>query len=338
MEINMRKPIFFEPVFKHVIWGGSKLREDFGYNVEGDDTGECWGISALPEGDVTVKNGDYSGKKLSWLYGNVPELFFGHCSSEGQERGQAVNDNKVSVRKFPLLVKIIDAHADLSIQVHPDDAYATSHENGAQGKSECWYILDCDEGSSLIVGHNASTREELCSMINTGRWDELIREIPVRKGDFIFIPPGTVHAIKGGIVLLETQQSSNITYRIYDYGRTINGRPRELHIDQSKEIITVPAPSVKDSIIHENGTEGLRELISCEPFRVWRLKVCDSSRITAYVLEDSPVFRLISVTDGTGTIADEPVNKGDHLMLAADCGSVSVRGDLTAILSAPFKA
>ena len=113
--------------------------------------------------------------------------------------------------RFPLLVKIIDAKDDLSIQVHPDDAYAKAHENGSLGKTECWFILDCKENATLVVGHNAKTKEELEQMIHEGRWKEFIREIPIKPGDFIQIDPGTVHAIKGGTLLLETQQSSDIS-------------------------------------------------------------------------------------------------------------------------------
>ena len=186
--------IFLNPVCTHNIWGGTRLNREFGYPIEGDDIGECWGISAHPSGDGTVRNGAFQGMKLSELWEKHPELF-----------GDAGMD------RFPLLVKIIDAKDDLSIQVHPDDAYAKVHENGSLGKTECWFILDCKENATLVAGHNAKTKEELEQMIHEGRWKEFIREIPIKPGDFIQIDPGTVHAIKGGTLLLETQQSSDIT-------------------------------------------------------------------------------------------------------------------------------
>ena len=150
---------------------------------------------------------------------------------------------KVDSDRFPLLIKIIDAKDDLSIQVHPDDDYAKVHENGSLGKTECWYILDCKKNATIVIGHNSRTKEELSRMIHEGKWSEFIREIPIKKGDFLQIDPGTVHAIKGGTLILETQQNSDITYRVYDYGRLSNGKPRELHIDKSIDVITVPAKS-----------------------------------------------------------------------------------------------
>ena len=182
--------IFLNPVCTHNIWGGTRLNREFGYPIEGDDIGECWGISAHPSGDGTVRNGAFQGMKLSELWEKHPELF-----------GDAGMD------RFPLLVKIIDAKDDLSIQVHPDDAYAKVHENGSLGKTECWFILDCKENATLVAGHNAKTKEELEQMIHEGRWKEFIREIPIKPEDFIQIDPGTVHAIKGGTLLLETQQT-----------------------------------------------------------------------------------------------------------------------------------
>ena len=156
------------PVFTHNIWGGTKLREEFGYAIEGDDIGECWGIAAHPNGTCTIADGAYKGKKLSDLWEEHKELF-------GNIQGKV----------FPLLIKIIDAKADLSIQVHPDDTYAAEHEKGSLGKMECWYILDCEPDSKLVIGHNAKTHEELEDMVHNGRWSELIREVPVKKGDFI---------------------------------------------------------------------------------------------------------------------------------------------------------
>lgn len=135
--------IFLNPVFTHNIWGGTKLRDEYGYDIEGDDIGECWGIAAHENGNCTIKEGMYKGETLAGLWSEHRELF-----------GNIYGD------RFPLLVKIIDAKADLSIQVHPDDAYAASHENGSLGKMECWYILDCKEDTSLVVGHNARTHEE----------------------------------------------------------------------------------------------------------------------------------------------------------------------------------
>ena len=197
-----------KPVFKDAIWGG-KLLSDFGYKEAGDSAGECWGISAHKNGDCTVMNGEFAGKTLSWCWENHRELF-------GNMEGDV----------FPLLIKILGAEDDLSIQVHPNNEYAAEHENGALGKTECWYILDCKENATIVIGHNAKDKEELADMIHNARWNELIREVPIKKGDFFQINPGCLHAIKGGTLLIETQQSSDVTYRVYDYDRLQNGKPR----------------------------------------------------------------------------------------------------------------
>ncbi len=125
-----------------------------------------------------------------------------------------------------MLIKIIDANDDLSIQVQPDDKYAKENENGSLGKTESWYVLDCKEDSTIIIGHNKKDKPELESMINTHRWNEFIQEISIKKGDFFQINPGSLHAIKGGTMILETQQNSDITYRAYDYDRLQDGKPR----------------------------------------------------------------------------------------------------------------
>ena len=197
----MRDIIFLQPVFKQMLWGGTRLRDEYGYDIPGDHTGEAWVVSAHSHGDCTVKEGPWAGKPLSWLWENQPQLF----GSDGS--GQ-----------FPLLVKIIDARDDLSIQVHPDEQYARAHENGASGKTECWYVLDCDPDSTIVIGHHAKDREELRRMAAEGRWSDLIRTLPIKKGDFFQIEPGTVHAIRRNTLILETQQSCDITYRLYDSG------------------------------------------------------------------------------------------------------------------------
>ena len=148
--------LFLNPCLKDVVWGGKKLRDEFHYEGAGDSTGECWGISAHPNGDDTVKNGEFAGMKLSELYKTHRELF-----------------GNIQAEEFPLLVKIINADADLSIQVHPDDAYAREHEGCPYGKTECWYVMDCPEDASLVIGHHAKTREELARMIHEDRYEEL---------------------------------------------------------------------------------------------------------------------------------------------------------------------
>ncbi len=305
--------LFLNPVFTHNIWGGSRLREEFGYPVEGNDIGECWGISAHPNGEGTIRDGVYAGEKLSTLWKTHPELF-----------------GNVSYDRFPLLVKIIDAKDDLSIQVHPDDAYAGLHENGSLGKTECWYVLDCPEGASLVIGHNAGTREELADMIHQGRWGEFIREIPVKKGDFIQIDPGTVHAIKGGLLILETQQNSDITYRVYDYDRLSNGKLRQLHVEQSIDVITVPAKSAGDSVQHAADLPGnqVSELYRCHYYRVAKANVNGELSF-----DMNAPFMLMTVLSGEGFVNGRALKKGDHFLVPNGVKKVELSGRMELILS-----
>lgn len=306
--------MFMEPVFTHNIWGGTRLASEFGYKIDGKDIGECWGISAHPSGDCTIANGEYAGKKLSEVYAEQPELF-----------------GNVDSKVFPLLIKIIDANDDLSIQVHPDDAYAAVNENGSLGKTECWYIIDCPVGATLVVGHNAQTQAELEDMIHNGRWSDFIRKVPISKGDFIQIDPGTVHAITSGCLILETQQSSDITYRVYDYDRLQNGKPRQLHVEKSIDVITVPAKSAEDSLLHteEHAESNVETLIENDFYSVMKCEV--RGRLTL-CCEDS--FANVSIIEGAGSINGIEIKKGSHFIVPAGFGDMNFEGNMVAIVSA----
>ncbi len=313
MKKEGKELLFLVPVCMHNIWGGVKLREEFGYPVEGDGIGECWGVSAHPEGDGTVRDGAYKGRKLSELWAEHPELF-----------------GNLQYDRYPLLTKIIDAQDDLSIQVHPDDAYARKNENGSLGKTECWYIMGCKEDATIVIGHNAKDREELKQMVAEGRWQELIREIPIHKGDFIQIDPGTVHAIKADTLILETQQNSAITYRLYDYGRLQNGKPRELHIEKSLDVITVPAKSAEESVesISNLPENTLNQIYTCEKYTVFKMDVNGSA-----VFEQSYPFLAASVLEGDGSVDGSEVHKGDHFIIPNGYGKVEMNGSMSLILS-----
>ena len=309
----MREIIFLKPQLKDVIWGGNKLRDEFGYAGAGDSTGECWGISAHPNGDCSIEKGSFAGTTLAGLYRDHRELFGG-----------------IKAEEFPLLVKIIDAKQDLSIQVHPDDAYVREHESCPYGKTECWYVMDCPKDAKLVIGHHAKTREELAAMVHEGRYQELIREIPIKKGDFIQITPGTVHAIKGGFTILETQQSSDITYRVYDYGRLVDGKERPLHVQQSIDVINVPDRAGDEAVSHTDTlpADTMNQLIECDFYKVWKLDVTDSVQV-----EQSHPFLLASVLDGEGSVDGTAVKKGDHFLLPAGYGMAEFKGNLSLILS-----
>ena len=315
------KPLYLKPAFAHTIWGGERLRTDYGYDEPGDDIGECWGISAHKNGEGIIACGQFAGMKLSELWESHPELF-GNKAPDGSR--------KLPYDRFPLLTKIIDAKADLSIQVHPDDEYAKVNENGSFGKTECWYVLDCPEGGSLVIGHNAKDKAELEDMIRGGKWDKFIREVPVKKGDFIQIDPGTVHAIKGGILLLETQQNSDITYRVYDYDRLQNGKPRELHIDKSIDVITVPAKSADEAVVNfaEAPVNAVTQMYSCKYYTVSKVNV---DGCVEY--ENRAPFLCVSVLEGDGEISGFKVNKGNHLILPSGWAKVLFSGKMELIIS-----
>lgn len=301
-----------KPVFKQMIWGGNRLRTDFGYEIPGGNTGECWAISAHPNGDCEIADGAYAGKTLSWLWDNHRELFGG---MEGD--------------RFPLLIKIIDAKNDLSIQVHPDDAYAAAHENGSLGKMECWYVLDAKAGETIVIGHNAANHEELKRMIEEKRWKELIREVPVKKGDFFQINPGCVHAIKGGTLILETQQNSDITYRVYDYDRLQDGKPRTLHVKQSIDVIQAPfVPQATQETTETVGGAKIETLVTCRYYTVKKVSLNGSAAWSW----DRP-FIDVSVIDGQGTIGGCLVKKGTHLLIPFGYGEIRMEGTMQLICS-----
>lgn len=315
--------LFVKPVLKEMIWGGNRLQTDFGYEIPSQSTGECWAVSAHPNGDCQVytKEGDtpFEGKSLSELWENNRELF-------GNMQGD----------QFPLLTKIIDAKTDLSIQVHPNDEYAKVHENSL-GKTECWYILDCDPDATIVIGHHAKSQEELREMIEEGRFDDLIRVIPIHPGDFFQINPGCVHAIKGGTLLLETQQNSDVTYRLYDYGRLQNGKPRELHLEKSMDVITCPMETAAEDRRIEYGTESgssVEHLVTCEYYTVEHIQVKGSLELKNPAEDvDAPAFQIFSVVRGEGSLDGVEIKKGEHFIVPNGYEGGKLTGEMELIRS-----
>jgi mannose-6-phosphate isomerase/beta-glucosidase len=215
-----------KPVFKSKIWGGTKLIDRFHYKTNEPNIGECWGVSAIPGSESTIDSTPFEGWSLKRLWEQRKDLFGHHPALQ-----------------FPLLVKFIDAADDLSIQVHPDDAYAS--KVGSYGKTECWTILDADEDSTILVGHHAKSQDEFMRFIEGDRYLDLVKRYPLKKGDRFFIEPGTIHAICKGTTLLEIQQSSDLTYRFYDYGRLENGKPRPLHLEDAIAVSKIPDDQIR---------------------------------------------------------------------------------------------
>ena len=295
------------PIFHEKIWGGRQLETVFGYDIPDGPIGECWAISAHPNGDCQIAEGPYAGHTLSWLWAEHRELF-GNC--EGKE--------------FPLLIKILDAKDDLSIQIHPNDEYAAEHENGSLGKTECWYVLDCEPGAFLYYGfdHEVS-KEEFAERIKNNTLTEVLNAAPVHKGDCFFIPSGTLHAICKGIVVAEVQQNSNVTYRVYDYGRVgADGKPRALHVEKALDV-TLRTPPVK----HDFGGH----LARCEYFTV------DAKNGDFDGVADEKSFVSLLITDGAGELTcggeTVPVKKGESYFLPANSGAYTVKGQCQTLVT-----
>lgn len=311
----MESIIELVPVFKEKIWGGRKLETEFGYEIPAGPVGECWAISAHPAGDDEIASGEYAGRTLSWLWDEHRELF-GNCEGD----------------RFPLLVKIIDAKDDLSIQVHPDDDYAAEHENGSLGKKECWYVLSAEPGQTIVVGQRAHSREEFAQMVEEGRWSELLNEIPIKAGDFFQIDPGTVHAIKGGTVILESQQSSDVTYRVYDYDRKQDdGTLRPLHMQQALDVIDFDCAPLTSGEVELAGPVTTLEQNEC--YTVDLVRVGEDGCPAELAVETPHPFTCISVIEGEGVVNGREVKKGTHLLALSGCDTLELSGTMQVVLS-----
>lgn len=311
------EPLFLQPVFQERIWGGRALQDVFEYSIPSEQTGECWAISAHPNGETTVQNGRWKGWTLSQLWSKHRSLFGG-----------------VPGDRFPLLTKILDANADLSVQVHPNDNYAAEHENGEYGKTECWYIIDCEENAEIVFGHHAETKQDMQTMIKKGEWSSFLRRFKIKPGDFFYVPSGTVHALCKGTLVLETQQNSDTTYRLYDYDRVDDqGKRRALHLEKSMDVISAPAAGIQNHFVVDiQFNSRVVTLVKNTHFTVYKWEVNGE-----LYSENSHPFLLVSVINGEGIIhangVQYPIQKGVHFILPADFGNFTVTGQVEAIVS-----
>lgn len=220
-------PLTFTPVFKDYLWGGRNL-EKFGRDLPPGIVAESWEIAGHEDGTSVVNNGFWAGKQLTEVHAALGLDLIGCNSAWAQERG-----------KFPLLVKLLDANQPLSIQVHPDDDYALAHEGNELGKTEMWVVLRAEPGAELILGVKAGTTPAAFRQgIENGTLEPYLHHLPVKAGDHICVPAGTLHAIMDGLIIAEIQQNSNTTYRVYDWNRLgIDGKPRPLHVDKALDVI-----------------------------------------------------------------------------------------------------
>ena len=314
------KPLKLIPAVKDYIWGGTRLSKEFDIVSFADKQAEAWVLSCHDDGENIIQGGKYDGRTLKSVLENEGKDYLG------------TNCKKFDF--FPILIKLIDAKDDLSVQVHPSDEYALKNEN-QYGKTEAWYIIDCDEGAEIIYGlSHDMTRQQLRESIENGNLLDNVNRVKVKKGDLFFIESGTIHAICKGILLAEVQQNSNVTYRVYDYGRLQNGKLRELHIDKAVDVINLNAMPCSgkpqgETISHEGYSSTL--LTKCDLFTVSRLDIEESATVTA----DESSFVSLVALDGNGVITygDSCITlyKGESVFIPAGFGSVEILGALTVL-------
>lgn len=316
------KILKLSPTIKDYIWGGNRLTKEFEMVSFTDRQAEAWVLSCHGDGECTIENTDFKGRTLSDVLGNEGKTYLG--------------TNCDKYENFPILIKLIDAKDNLSVQVHPDDEYALRVE-GEYGKTEAWYIMDCDEGAEIIYGFkNDITKEEFRKSIEENTLTEYVNRVKVKKGDIFFIEAGTLHAICKGILLAEVQQNSNTTYRVYDYGRLQNGKPRELHVEKALDVTSTKALDASGKPMGETIDKGdYKEtlLTKCDIFSMKRLDIVEKAEVIA----DEKSFVSLVALEGNGVVMHEDtcvtLYKGESLLIPAGFGKVEILGSVTVLES-----
>ena len=305
-----RYPLFLQPIAKTALWGGDRLLRDWHKTSDGDTLAESWELSVRPKETCTVQNGEAAGLSLAEAL-----LRMG---------GDAVSPAYAKGERFPLLVKLIDAAEALSVQVHPDDAYA-EETAGESGKTELWYIVEAREDAHILYGLRKGLDEkDFALAVREGRVSDVLCVQPVRAGECYFIPSGTVHAIGAGILVAEIQQNSDLTYRVYDYDRVgADGRPRELHVEQAMAVVRPWTSEQIDSVRYERGREE-EDLANCRYFSV-KCHLVDG--LWQARTEDDRCSHLLCIAgEGVLRFAETryPVRKGSSILLPARMGFLSI--------------
>lgn len=312
--------IKLEPAFKDYIWGGTKLRDEFGKKCDYEKVAESWELSCHKDGNSVVANGEDKGLTLAEYI---------------EKHGKGVlGENCEKFENFPILIKLIDAKDNLSVQVHPNNDYAMRVE-GEYGKTEMWYIVDADEGATLLYGFKKEiSKDEFAKRIADNTLLEVTNAVPVKKGDVFFIEAGTLHAIGKGILIAEIQQNSNTTYRIYDYGRVGNdGKPRELHVEKAKDVTNLcPAKAYPQTPVEQGDGFTTKLLSSCDYFTTYAVEVEEKAVLKA----DEKSFNSLLILEGEGeVVADDVVKfkKGDSIFVTAGTGDFVVNGKCKLVLT-----
>jgi mannose-6-phosphate isomerase len=304
-EESVVQPLRFNHLYYEKIWGGRGF-EAFRGDLPSGTIGESWDIAAHRNGDNTVLDGPEQGKTLTQLYADKRTDLFGTA---------------VTAARFPLLLKLINTSQALSVQVHPDDDYAMAHEND-RGKTEAWYVMQADPEAYLVIGTLEKTREGFKRALDENRTEEILRRVPVREGDVYYIRAGLLHAIGPGLIIYEIQQSSDTTYRVYDYGRD-----REMHLEKAMEVIDFELDGrLMEGAAEEVPGGRITRLIRGQHFTLEKVDV--ESRIREK--SDPERFFLFTVVNGSGALkwdtGSETLNKGDSLLIPADLGSYTLEG------------
>ena len=281
-------PILFTPIFKEKVWGGRNLETLFDKNLpKGKLIGESWEVSDRPGDSCKIRNGVYRGKDIHFLFEN--------------HKKELLDNTKFS--RFPLLIKFIDSQDDLSVQVHPDDEYANKNESGEWGKTECWYVIDAKKNARIVYGlKEVKNKSELKKIVKEGKLRNHLNYVNVRKGDFIFMPAGTVHALLKGVVVAEIQQSSDLTYRLYDWDRKITDGLRPLHINQAIDVTNLKRKlpkiiNTKSKIYREQFETVSYKLVDCKYFTVEKLFLKDE-----LIFKGNSKFQIYTIISGEGKI------------------------------------
>ena len=313
------EPFLLKPTGKDYLWGGTRLNDEFAKGIGLNPLAETWECSTHPDGPSTVASGTFAGQTLAEVLDVHPE-FLGSRHPDG---------------KFPLLIKFIDAKKDLSVQVHPDDDYARTHENGQNGKSEMWYVLDAQKGAKLVYGlQHDCTEQELRQAIADGTLMNHLQQVPIRKDDLFFIRAGTIHAIGAGALVAEIQENSNLTYRLYDYDRVgKDGQKRELHIDKALQVANLQSsaePRQPLRVLKYRQGVASELLTRCKYFEVYRMLVNSERRQQVHYRADEVSFRVLLCVDGCGTIrfngGEITFYKGDCIFVPADSAVLTIHG------------
>ena len=304
-------PLLLKPPVKDYIWGGTRLKDEFGYQTDAAIAAEAWVLSCHKDGSCVVENGEMAGKTL-------PEVL----EAWGDD---AIGAKAAAFPYFPVLIKSIDAHDRLSVQVHPNNEYAMRVE-GEFGKTEMWYVVDCEPGAQLIYGFNRGlTKEEFRARIEDNTLMDVCNMVPVKKGDVFFIEAGTLHAIGAGILIAEVQQNSNTTYRVSDYGRLgADGKPRPLHVDKAVDVTVTTPPTIPYGAIGEVTTVSggsVRKLASCDLFTAEAVEL-DGSMLFGCGESFTSVLVLSGDAEMEWDGEKKALKKGDSLFVPA---GVSVR-------------